>query len=180
MDFFKDPTSSIDKSISDSMYPGLISEADGIDLRIELNRILYGSIDKRPLGHWVVVRLFDTSSRSKFFNKYTKEGINGPAHNYTDILIRTRRMQFKPTGNFLDNIKVAELESARFQYYFEYDVPIKIGDQIYTIDVADSKIKPTSYTLEVKHDIHKIHQYRLESGRVEYIVAIATINHITY
>ena len=46
MDFFLDPTSLTDEDIQNSYYPGLESEADGIDLRIEMNRILYGSILK--------------------------------------------------------------------------------------------------------------------------------------
>jgi hypothetical protein len=49
MPFFKDTTTDVDSQIQNSYYPGLASEADGIDLRIELNRILYGSTFKAQI-----------------------------------------------------------------------------------------------------------------------------------
>jgi hypothetical protein len=178
--FFKDITTSIDQSIQSSMYPGMESEADGIDLRIEMNRILYGSTFKKPLGHWVVVRVYDVSSRSKYFNQYSREGILGPAHKYTDYLVRSRRVSTHKTANELDIIKPNDVVDDGFTYYFEWTVPVNAGSQIYEIDAKDHAVKPTTYKLLEKYDVVKTLPYRLENGNVQYISAITESDNVTY
>lgn len=178
--FFKDETVAIDQAIQSSMYPGMESEADGIDLRIEMNRILYGSTFKRPLGHWVVVRVFDTSSKSKYFNVYSREGILGPAHNYTDHLVRARRVSTRKSANEMDVLKPNDLVNDGFTYYFEWTVPVNAGSQIYELDVKDHTHKPVTYKLVEKLDVVKTLPYRLENGNVQYIAAIAESDNVTY
>jgi len=179
MAFFKDITTEIDSNIRNTYYPGLDSEADGIDLRIEMNRILYGSEFKKPLGHWVVVRVFDTSSQSKYFNTYSKEGILGPAHNFKDYLVRARRV---PTskGNELEVLKSVDIVNDGFIYYFEWTVPINAGGQIYEIDTKNHATKPTTYIFTEKYDVVKTLPYRLENGNIQYISAITESENVTY
>ena len=178
--FFKDVTVAIDQSIQQSMYQGLTSEADGIDLRIETNWILYGNTFKKPLGHWVVVRVFDTSSQSKYFNKYSREGILGPSHNFTDYLVRSRRVSTHKTANEMDVLKPVDIVQDGFTYYFEWTVPVNAGSQIYEIDAKDHATKPLTYKFVEKFDIVKTLPYRLENGNVQYIAAIAESDNITY
>lgn len=179
MEFF-DTTVSTDNAIQNTYYPGLSSEADGIDLRIEMNRMLYGTTFKKPLGHWVIVRVFDSSSRSKYFNPYTKEGVGGPSHDFVDILVRARRAPVRMARNSTDESKAADITQHTYEYYFEYDVPVRDGDQIFELDVLDHTNKPTSYNLVEKYDVSRVHPYRLENGNVQYMKAISRYNGITY
>ena len=180
MNFFKDPTTEIDQDIQQIYYPGLQSEADGIDLRIEMDRILNGYGLKKPLGHWVVLRVFNPNAHSSYFNKYTKEGVMGPSREYVDVLLRSRRVPHRFTGNSLDNEKVGEISDLGYKYYFEWFVEVKPGDQIYEIDAKDHKLKPTTYKFTEKYDIKQVHPYRLENGNVQYIAAISEFNNISY
>ena len=179
MSVFKDTTVGVDAGIQKTFYPGMASEADGIDLRIEMNRILYGSTFKRPLGHWVVVRVYDVTSQSKYFNKYSREGILGPAHDFTDYLVRSRRVQ-RSKGNEMDVLKANDIVDDGYIYYFEWTVPVNAGSQIYEIDAKDHAIKPLTYKLMEKHDVVKTLPYRLENGNIQFISAIVESDNITY
>lgn len=179
MQWFKRLNAS-DAYLSDTVYPGLgTSEAEGIDLRQEMNLILYGNPWRKPLGHWVVWRHFDRTRRSDYYNPYSKEGVNGPAHPFTDTLIRTRRMPY-PRSDTEDSLKMGSLFDDKFVYWVEYHVPIKNGDQIYELDVTDHKDMPTSYNFTEKYDIKRIHPYRLENGNIQYYSALVELNNITY
>jgi len=180
MNFFKDRTTKVDDQIQSTFYPGMDSDADGIDLRIELNRILYGSYGKHPLGHWVIVRVFDRDNRSDYFNNYTKEGIMGPAHPYKDYLVKVRRVASRLTRNSTDELKPADIAGDKFSYYLEWTVPIKAGDQIFELNVKDHTNKPEDYKFVYKYDVSRIQEYRLENGNVQYIEAIGTYSAITY
>ena len=180
MNFFDDKTRHVDDELQSRLYPGLESEADGIDLRIEMNRILYGSTFKRPLGHWVIVRVFDGSSQSKYWNKYSKEGIMGPSHDYVDYLVRCRRVPVRLSRSSMDETKTADINLHKFVYYFEWDVPVRDGDQVYELDINDHTNKPTEYNFTEKFDVSRIHPYRLENGNVQYIAAACNLNNIVY
>ena len=142
-----------------SLYDNPNSEADGIDLREEMNIILYGSPYKKPLGHWVVLRHFDRSSTSKYFNDISKEGIGGPAHKFTDTLLKTRRVGASTRSNTESVTKAGDIFSDKLVYYFEYDVVINNGDQIYELDVTDHSTKPTTYNFVEKYDVKRLHPY---------------------
>jgi len=180
MNFFKDTTVSTDNAIQDTYYPGLVSDADGIDLRIEMNRILYGTTFKKPLGHWVIARVFAGDEKSKYFNEFSKEGVGGPSHPYTDYLIRARRAPSRLTRSSIDGIKAGEITGHKFSYYLEYDVPLRDGDQIFELNVLDHTNKPTSYTFVEKYDIDRVHPYRLENGNVQYLQVVCKYNNVTY
>jgi len=180
MDFFIDPTSTTDEDIQNSYYPGLDSEADGIDLRIEMNRILYGSVLKKPLGHWVIARVFAGDVKSPYFNEYSKEGVMGPSHPFKDYLVRARRAPSRLTRSGLDPIKSAEISQHKFSYYFEWTVPLRDGDQIFEIENADHRTKPTNIILKEKYDIDRAYPYRLENGNVQYLQCVCKYNNITY
>ena len=172
-------TSSVDSSIKNTVYPGMASEADGIDLRIEMNRILYGGPFSKPLGHWVVVRHFDRTKHSKYWNPISKEGIGGPPHPYIDILLRSRRIA-APRSNTESTAKAGDIFSDKLIFYFEYDVSISSGDQIYELDTLDHTNKPTTYNFTDKFDVKRLHPYRLENGNVQYFAALSEYSNITY
>lgn len=169
-----------DAYVTSTVYPGLSqSEAEGIDLRLEMHYILYGNPWKKPLGHWVVWRTFDRTTHSEYWNEYSKEGVNGPAYPFTDTLLRSRRMPY-PRTDTEDSLKMGTVFDDKFIYWLEYTVPIKNGDQIYELDVTDHVNQPTSYNFSEKFDIKRIHPYRLENGNIQYYSALAELNNITY
>lgn len=172
--------SETDAYIRSTVYPGLANtEAEGIDLRIEMNYILYGNSFRKPLGHWVVLRHFNRAAHSDYWNNVSKEGINGPAHPYTDYLIRSRRIPY-PRNDTENASKAGDIFSDKLVYYFEYNVNISMGDQIYELDVTDHKNQPTTYNFTEKYDVKRLHPYRLENGNVQYFAALGEYNNITY
>lgn len=178
MTTYNDQIISTNKFIRESLY-NTTSEADGIDLRIEMNWILYGNEVTKPKGHWVIVRHFDKTKKSKYFNNYSKEGINGPPHPYTDVLVRSRRMPY-PRTDTGDVNKSADIFSDKFIYWLEYTVDVAGGDHIYELDVRDHTLEPTSYNMTEKYNIKRLHPYRLENGNVQYYAALVELDHIDY
>lgn len=165
-------TNKIDTRIQNTMYPGMLSDADGIDLKIELYRMLFGTDSKHPLGHWVVVRTFDDLERSKYFNNYSKEGIMGPPKIFKDYLVLSRRVPLRFARGTTEIEKVADIINDGFIYYFENTVDVKAGSQIYEIDQPNSDVKPIIYKLIDKYDVTKIQDFRLENGKTQFHAAI--------
>lgn len=170
--------SNTDQFLRSSLYSGLPTEADGIDLRIEMNRILYGGPASKALGHWVILRSYNRLETTPYFNPTTKEGVGGPQHTFTDTLVRTRMVK----GNGATDVafKAGDITFDQYTYYFEYTVSVKTGDQIYELDITDHTFKPTKYSFVSKYDIKRVNPYRLENGNVQYFAAIAEFSNITY
>ncbi len=178
MGIYSDQVISVNAFIRESMYSSA-SEADGIDLRIEMNWLLYGDGVNKPKGHWVIVRHFDRTLQSKYWNKFSKEGVGGPPHPFTDILVRSRRMPY-PRSDTSDYNKSAVIFSDKFIYWFEYTVEIHAGDQVFELDTKDHKVQPVTYNFDEKYDIKRLHPYRLENGNVQYYAALCELDHIDY
>jgi len=178
MGVFTDQVITTNEFIRESMY-STTSEADGIDLRVEMNWLLYGDGVNKPKGHWVVVRHFNRTEKSKYWNKFSKEGVGGPAHPYTDYLVRSRRMPY-PMTDTSDYTKVGDIFSDKFIYWIEYTVNIHAGDQIFELNVVDHKVEPTSYKFDEKYNVKRLHPYRLENGNVQYYAALCELDHIDY
>jgi len=174
-------TTSVDTWLNQSLYGGL-GEADGIDLRIEMNRILYGGLGKKPMGHWVVLRAYDRSKPCSNYNKRTHESVGGPGYEYSDTLLRTRRVPVSRRSDQLDAIKAGITISDNYVYYFEWDVPIKLGYHIFELTLADHTNVPDPANLDFceKYVIRRLHPYRLENGNVQYWAAVAEYDEIGY
>ena len=176
-------TSGTDNFIQHNLYGGM-GQGDGIDMRIELNRILYGTAWKPAKGHWVVLRRFDSSQRADTYNRYTHEGVDGPAYNYTDLVLRTRRVPVAKRSDSLDVNKAGVAITDSYVYYFEYTVNPKIGYEILeldpSIDHSVSALTVTTSMLSEKLLIKKVHPYRLDGGNIQYWSAIAEIDQMRY
>lgn len=176
-------TSSTDNYLNTSLY-GNAGQNEGIDLRIELNRILYGGIGKKPKGHWVVLRKFDTSKPSVNYNVQTKEGVGGPAYEYTDVILRTRRVPVSKRSDALEPIKPGVAIGDSFTYYFEYTINPKVGFEILEFNpmfdhsVAAPIIANVSFC--DKLTIKRVHPYRLENGNIQYWAAIAEVDQVRF
>ncbi|MCK9429433.1 MAG: hypothetical protein M0R17_05475 [Candidatus Omnitrophica bacterium] len=161
------------------------SSSEGIDLRQELNWILYGRSNppRSPKGHWVVYRRYDQCSKSEFYSTRTHEGVGGPAYNFTDVLLRTRRVPSRKRADMLTPTKLGADIGDTYNYYFEYTVNPKMGDHIIEIDWPDHSIKPTdilSLTFTCKYLIKRVHDYRLDNGNLQYYIISCDYDEVNY
>lgn len=172
-----------DNFLNQSLYSGL-GQGEGIDLRIELNRLLYGTISKPPKGHWVVLRKFDSSSLSTSYNKYTHEGVGGPAYNYTDVILRTRRVPVSKRSDELEPMKVGVNIGDNYIYYFEWTVNPKIGYEILELDPTfnHSTTNPNlnNVSFHDKYTIKRVHPYRQEHGNIQYWAVVAEFDQVRF
>ena len=155
---------------------------NNINLRDEMHTILYGSNTYRRLGHWVVYRRFDRTQKSQFYSERTKEGVGGPSHIYTDILLRTRRVPTDRTGLPLDPVKLGLDISEKDLYYLEYWVNPKVSDEIFEIEWDNHAVTPVLGNIIYKdrYIIKRVHDYRLEDGNVQYHIVSTQYNEVTY
>lgn len=180
MNWTASSSESIDQYINSNFY-NQSSIADGIDLRIELNRILYGTATDNPKGHWIVLRKFNMNSKSDNYNECTHEGVGGPAYNYADIMVKTRRVPVGANSDSLYQTKAGVDIGDRYIYYFEYTIKPRLNDQIFELDWDNHLIKPpNSVNYLEKYTIKRSHPYRLENGRVEYYAVSAVFDEISY
>lgn len=171
MQFFKSSdASAIDTYINSDVYMGLTTQEEGIDLRVEMRWLLYGNADRKPKGHWVIYRRYNRASRSQYYNKRTHEGVGGPAYEYTDTLLRTRRVPIAFKGQPLEPIKLGQTITDRYIYYLEYSVTPKRGDHIIELNIADHTNRPiiSKSIMSERFLITGVHPYRLENGNVQY------------
>lgn len=170
-----------DDYINSTFYSGVSTQGEGIDLRIETNRILYGGNGRVPKGHWVILRRYNYNKKSEFYNETTKEGVGGPGYEYTDELLRTRRIPASRSPDY-NGLKAGGLLEDSLVYYFEYTVKPKVGQDIFELDLDDhsKKPKPFTYKLEEKYKIKRVHPYRLENGNVQYYTAMVERDEVRY
>jgi len=181
MNFFNDQATSADSWITNSVYGGSFSDAEGIDLRKEINAILYGGLGRKPKGHWVVYRRFDRTKVSQYWNPDTKEGVGGPAYEYTDELLKSRRMP-APRTETDDRIKAGTVYQDEFVYWLEYTVAPKRGDYLYELNWDNHQYRPTTAQISFyeKLIIHRVHPYRLENGNIQYWAVLCRYDEIRY
>ena len=176
-------TSSIgtDNYINSTVYGGT-GQGEGIDLRIEMNAILYGGLGKVPKGHWVVLRKYDRASESQFYNKQSHEGVGGPAFASTDSLLKSRRVPLSRMSEKLDQLKAGIDVQNTYVYYFEYTVNPKIGDDILELSWDNHALTPDINTIKVleRYKIERVHPYRLEQGNIQYWMAVVKFDEVTY
>lgn len=175
--------SSVDTWVQSTFYPSFITQGEGIDLRIEMQQILYGSSTRVPKGHWIVLRKYDFCSPSSNYHQATKEGVGGPAYNYEDILLRTRRVPLSKGSDSLTALKAGMDIGDRYIYYFTYDVSPKRGWHIMEIEWDNHAITPDVDTVPLSDDrylIKRVHPYRLENGNVQYWIVNAEYDEVSY
>jgi len=153
-----------------------ITSADGINLRQELHDILYGTGAITGKGHWVILRKFDPTQYSKYWNPVTREAVGGPAHPYTDHLVRTYRRlvtRDRSAVNADMDAPPGRVIAPYLVYYFEHTLNPRIGmDQIFELDWEDtvSPTEPVDVNLyRERYNITTTHKYRMDGfGRLEY------------
>lgn len=170
-----------DNYINTNIY-GDLGQAEGIDLRIEMHSILYGGLGKVAKGHWVLLRKYDRTKPSAYYKKAQHEGVKGPAYEYTDYTLKTRRVPVSKSTEKLFPLKSGLDIEDSYIYYFEYTVNPRVGDDILELSWSDHSVQPTAATVKIldKYKIERTHPYRLEHGNVQYWLAVAKNDEVNY
>lgn len=175
-------TQTTDNFISKSVYNGVSTQGEGIDLRQEMHWILYGKQDfpiRNPKGHWVVFRHFDTTKKSVYYSERTHEGVGGPPYQYTDTLLRMRKV---PRRINLDAQKISNIVVGQWLYYMEWTVNPSVMDNIFELNWNDHSLVPNinTVTFREKLVIKGITDYRLDNGNIQYWMANCEHEEIAY
>ena len=105
-----------------------------VNLRNELDD-LFDNIEG-GIAHWALLRHFDKTKRSKYWNADTKEAIGGPAYEYTDSIVPVYMSSFVPrsgVGTGIENIEAAAIITGTRRIYLQHIVTVDFEDEIFEL-----------------------------------------------
>ena len=158
------------------------SSTDPIDLRLEMDAIFDGGLGVGPSGYWVIYRHYDRNKKSKYYSRFTDEGVGGPPYEYTEYLVKTYRV---PVGRRItegeDEAPIGTVPTNEFIYYFKVeDLDLEIlpeNDMIYEIEDANIKPADIRYAKRIeRYRVKSYQRYRQVGGRIEYYAVYAVID----
>jgi hypothetical protein len=157
------------------LYP---SVGHGLDLRKWFDDML------ARFGHYVILRRYDTTTHSVYWNTLTKEAVGGPAWEYTDYVIRSRKVIMTSAGTLsaLEMPAPPGLFTVEYvTYYLKWNsvLPgITANDEIYEFVTPTSNIEtgsvPKADVVEcnTKYNIIETVDMLGDAGRNEYYKCI--------
>ena len=156
----------------------------GIDLRKEMHNILYGTGGRTQKGHWVILRRYDTTKTTEFYNEVTKESVGGPKHPYSDELILTRCITYSQMQPGEYEATPGIIRAPSRVYYFEYTVNPTEDDVIFEFSWDNHNIMPRLSQLSEPYlqrwNIKLVDPHRCDRGRIEFYKAHVVKDDITY
>lgn len=136
-------------------------QPSGIDLRVEFAKFI------EEHGHWVILRKFDRSRHSRFWDETTKTAIGGPAWEYTDYLIRASKSVRRASEADEYNFRPGTVDLPADTYYVSYEFDPTLVDVLIEISPCDGS-RPETFTIKQARDIYRVDPMRDAQGRVEY------------
>jgi len=157
-----------------------------VNLRSELDD-LFDNVEG-GISSWVLLRHFDKTKRSKYWDKDRKEAIGGPPYEYTDSVVPVYMSAFVPrsgAGVGVENIEPGAIIIGKRRVYMQHLVTVDYEDELYELshyteeeptivytkaeeDVANNRVYP-----KVKWFVKDIINYRSDDhGRLEYSMLI--------
>jgi len=160
------------------LYPG---HTVGIDLRHELDDIL------NTYGHWVMVRKYDTSTHSEYWDDELHEARGGPAWEYTDHIVRSRKV-IQRSGGVLSALEMPSplgmISVPYVLYYLRWDVTAQgIGaeDELYEFQWDINRKPGPDEAVDIcdrKYAILESVDLLGDSGRREYYLCICRLDKV--
>lgn len=149
-----------------------------INMREELNKILYGGDGNTARGHWVIYRRFDHNVYSPFWDPVKGTAVGGPKYEWKDTLLRTRRFLWdmsQETNRGLEaELRSGYMQPGDFLYYFEYDIEPQEGDCLMEIEEHWSPGIPAGpFNVLEKMDFKRVEPMFGDEGRIEYYLIVA-------
>jgi len=161
---------------SPEFYP-TASGTQGIMLREELYMLLRGLNGDPAIGKWSILRHFDKTRRSIYWDVDRKEAIGGPAWEYTDYLALMFRTRYT-TGRTLRDADaptlIGNMANPVDLWFLEWDIlptgqQIQVDDEIHMLDWASSTPPTEPYPYIDRHRIVLVEpHYGEQFGRLEY------------
>lgn len=173
-----------------SLYPSAQSGVYNkeISLRDELYKIFRGDGPESGKAHWVILRHFDKTTFSQYWNPQTREAVGGPPWVYTDKAVLTYSALRPAIGFGIDTLSEMSLVPGRFDdfsaiFYFEHDVSVDTFDMIYELDWEKPQ-KPLdleSVTKTRRYQIKFLWDYRSDNqGRIEYKATVCRVDEVSW
>jgi hypothetical protein len=172
-----------------SLFPGGIQGTGReISLREGLYKLFRGDGLESGKAHWVILRHFDKTRKSSYWNDDTKEAVGGPAWEYGDTPTLTYSALRPPIGfgtEMSANIPLmmGKMDDIHVLYFFEHDVSIDQDDVIF--EVSWSGINPPSdlaaLTYTKRYNVKYVFQYRADDqGRIEFQTATCRVDDVSW
>jgi len=157
-------------------YP-TASGDQGIMLREELYLLLRGLQGDPAMGKWAILRHFDKTRRSIYWDETRNESIGGPPWEYVDIPALCFRTRFT-TGRLLRDQDIPTLIGSMANpidlWFFEWNVlpagqMLQVDDEIHQIDYESALVPTVPYSYLDRHRIVLVEpHYGEKHGRLEY------------
>jgi len=158
-----------------SLWPYAGGLAGEIDLRNEFHKFLYGDGVVPPRGHWIVLRKNDTSKKSEYWDEEYREAVGGPAYEYTDYLMRARKVVVTSAGALAfaeQKVPPGIIEVPFVVFYIEHMWNPTTSDEIFEFEGGNTSSAITTVDESQYKDRYNITlpipHFGDEGGRIEY------------
>lgn len=167
MIFSKLFTRSISERRSNILSNGIVSTVvtTDIDLRVEFATFI------EEHGHWVILRKYDRTRRSIYWDEETQSAIGGPPWEYTDIFVKASKSVCEPKSTDEYDFRPGSVDLPNDRYYLPYTTDPTLIDVLIEIEPCVGP-KPTQYTIKQVRDITRVDPMRDTQGRVEYYMLV--------
>jgi len=133
--------------------------ANDIDLKSEFDQIV------AEYGWYMVARIFDLDKRSQYWNETLKEARNGPIWEYTDYLVKGRRVEIQRLTTE-DMEKFGANHELGKIFFIKSELPLKREDTIFMIEESISELSvPTTVHALEKYNIEEVER-KIEHGMI--------------
>lgn len=129
------------------------SNTKSIDLDYHMKEMIAGE-----WGNWFVLRSYDLTKKSKWWDPHNKEAIGGPAYEFRDYLVRGRLIP-KIYRGASKNYKIEDLGELDFLFstlYLTSNVPLKDEDDVMEIAETTSAVPLSLVHITKQHKIRTI------------------------
>ena len=121
-------------------------------------------------GHWIIVRKFDRTRRSRFWDERSQSAIGGPAWEYEDIFVKSiysrEGLGILPT-HATRTIRLGQMDNKDYVYYIPHYITPTDRDLIIDIEPCVGP-KPRYYKIRQARKIARVDTMRDRWGRVEF------------
>jgi len=153
-----------------------------INMRNELNALVYGDRRTVPQGFWAVLRIMRIGEYSQYWNAQSQEAIGGSKWNYDDFIVRCIDMpggmakRIRTNNEILPMAGSDDLHVKTFGIVYTPSLPRdpEIGDVIFEINKYSSIQRPRPpIRVTSKYDIELSEMVNGDYGRAELYVCIS-------
>ena len=151
-----------------------------INLRNEINALIYGDARTLPQARWIVLRIMRIGDYSQYWNPSTNEAVGGPKWNYDDFIIRAisrpgaslsmgaSRSLGTDKEDFLSGVDLTNKHVYAIAFSSELPRVPMIGDVVYEIDKYASIERPIPPLAAIDHMVVTyVHKITGDYGRSE-------------